>query len=262
VILIGYIRSACQRWPLLAAVLVLSGSLAVPCAASAAETATTACAQPKITPPQQAILKNLQHILLSIEAPYYKDLEAKECQKDRKSCVHFAQSGRSGRRPEFDQALQSKSTGYPEPLYPENIEAIFRPLIERQWLPLVLRDQQCHPSTVAAFAIDKLPLYSQEVPQYQKRWLDAINTPDTLTVKITVDVIDKLGQHVAVVTVGLYRAGTCYDSYANANFGFHVTAISLPGVSNSDLTFALTAFAESAIQRPWPEMDLDREGER
>ena len=188
------------------------------------------------------LFTDVHTIVLSIGV-IYKDLEVAECRKHPAECDQMSKNGGLfNRSPEFLQALRDQSRGYPEALYPEALEELFRPLIEKNWLPYLPRDQRCGQSKLAVFSADFAPLFSNALVEYQKNKRKAESAPDALTVSLNVTVDDKLSQHVAVITYTLSRSTSSQSQL--------IAAISLPDTANQEISRILKDFAEHAVRPP------------
>lgn len=187
--------------------------------------------------------KDVHTIVLSIGV-IYKPLEVEECRKQPAECTQMSKNGGLfSRSPEFLRALHDPSRGYPEALYPEALEAVFRPLIETNWLPYLDRDPLCNVPKLTVFSADFAPLFSNALVDYENNKHKAESAPDALTVSLNVTVDEKLAQHIAVVTYTVSRS----TGYSQSHL---IAAISLPDTANEEISRIIHDFAEHTVRLP------------
>ena len=255
-ILFRNIKSVFQLWPLLAALLVLSASLAASSQLRAAETvhgtpkttgqpaaaashqqqtqeppATDTCGSET---PNNPIFRNLKRIALVVVVTPASYQTAFDCHGNEEKCLdeNGGLTATPSKRPKVRQEMLDDYTAYPEPLHPDNLVKVFSRRL-RQEIPS--HDEHCNAPDIALLDMNHWMKFQQE--------------PDVLTVGVELHIVDFTKPRIAVVSINYYRSKL--DSLTVQNSFSQNTAIPLD-IPNDKIASLLSEFVDSIEVRTDP----------
>jgi hypothetical protein len=147
----------------------------------------------------QHIFQDLKGVILDLEfAPRF--LEAQACHGDDETCFRYQSLARL---PAYRARLNEEYEHYPKALHPDHVAAAFKQAIEKQLR--VVKPDQCHPAAISVVSF--LPPENQPSASVTigKASFDDVNLPNTLTIRVRVDIDYALDPHIAILSVSLFR---------------------------------------------------------